>query len=239
MRRKGFTLVELMVAVGVLTLLAAMAMPVLAKARKQALRTRMKSDLMVLSQGLDAYRADQRDYPRNIAGKDGWDIEGSELLCWALIAPGSAADDGCDGPGFRIRGTKGQVYGPYVNPDLFKLSSSEYGDPVILDRQGQQIYYVPANQGVDIHAPGGFIDDYSGSGPRPMFEHAYVERCLSLTAMRKALGDQNSNGQIDFDETPASTGSFLLWSAGPNGAFGPDPDDPMQQRSDDVTNFCQ
>jgi hypothetical protein len=67
-----------------------------------------------------------------------------------------------------------------------------------------------------------------------------------LYRMRLMLGDVSLDGAMNADETPASTGPYLVWSAGPDGAYGPVPDprplSPQQRRLlrsrvDDVTNF--
>ncbi len=246
MRRKGFTLVELMVVVGVATLLLSMAFPVIGKARKVAMRARMKADVGAIEQGLEAYRMDHRDYPRlpaNLSSANDYaysnyqpDMDGAELLCAALIAPGPATVDGADGPGFRIRGSKGQVYGPYLDPNKFKVIATDDTHYVIVDVNGEKIHYCPANLNADVTAPNGFVSDYTGKGQRPMFDHNYLEYCLDLHSMRVGLGDTNANGQVDPGESSMCNGPYLLWCAGPNGVFGPDPGD-SHGRSDDVTNF--
>jgi hypothetical protein len=46
-----------------------------------------------------------------------------------------------------------------------------------------------------------------------------------ITVMEAMLGDYNMDGYIDstnnYTENPATTASFLLWSAGPDGQYGP------------------
>src|SRR5260221_6469707 len=99
-RRKAFTMVELMIAIGVITLLASLLIPIVAATRRVAVRSRMKADVLAIGQGLEAYRLDHRDYPRLPDTKtwtDSADIDGSALLCCALIAPGPASQDGADG----------------------------------------------------------------------------------------------------------------------------------------------
>jgi hypothetical protein len=66
----------------------------------------------------------------------------------------------------------------------------------------------------------------------------------ALTRIRAMLGDVNDNGYIDSGESPATDEAFLLWSAGPDGNFGPS-FDPGKTRTadqevrgcDDVMNF--
>jgi len=59
----GFTLIELLVTVMILTILLAIAVPTLTKSMKTAHRTRALADLQAISQGLESYRGDHRDYP--------------------------------------------------------------------------------------------------------------------------------------------------------------------------------
>ena len=135
---RAFTLVELMVTVMVIAILASILTVVVARANKTAVRTRVMADLAAISTALEAYKHDFGDYPRPPAG----DIDGARFLCLALVAPGPAAVDGADGPGFRTRrmvgpgpdgilGTvddvpllQGQVYGPYLDIDRFQIDGT-------------------------------------------------------------------------------------------------------------------
>jgi len=236
MRRRGFTIVELMVTMGIITLLAAILLPVVARTHAYAVRTRMKADLATIGTALEAYRMDHRDYPRITEG--GPDIDGAALLCWALIAPGSSIQDGADGPGFRLRGVQGQVYGPYLDLSHFRISSTDDYTAEIIDRNNCPIHYCPSNTKANPSGYHGYVSDYYGVGPQPLYDHSYFEYCLDLKTMRQMLGDTNNNGQIDPGETPVFSGPYILWCAGPNGIFGPDPSDPSGH-SDDVTNFNQ
>ena len=55
-RRRAFTLVELMIALGIITLLAALLIPIVAAARRMAVRSRMKADVLAIAQGLEIHR---------------------------------------------------------------------------------------------------------------------------------------------------------------------------------------
>lgn len=73
----------------------------------------------------------------------------------------------------------------------------------------------------------------------------------ALKRFQILLGDYNSgtpsastnfNGVIDTGETAATTGPFILWTAGPDGKFGTDsvaPTDRELRNCDDITNFNQ
>ncbi len=53
--RRGFTLVEIMIVVAIITLLASIAVPNYMRARKRAQATRILQDLRVLDEALDQY----------------------------------------------------------------------------------------------------------------------------------------------------------------------------------------
>ncbi len=117
----------MLVVIGIMVLIIGAALPMLSRATRNAQRTRALADLQTIAQALEHYRNDFRDYPRTPLSDRGPNApSGAVLLCWALIAPGPAASDtvagdGNDGPGFRTRGTQGQVYGPYLQTDHFRL----------------------------------------------------------------------------------------------------------------------
>ena len=65
--RRGFSLIEILVVIGILVGLMAILTPMVMKARKQAARTRQASDFNAIAMALEAYKADHGDYPRATA----------------------------------------------------------------------------------------------------------------------------------------------------------------------------
>jgi prepilin-type N-terminal cleavage/methylation domain-containing protein len=135
-RPRAFTLVELLVVIGIIVVLAGILLPMIGRAWRAATRTATANDLQAVATALAAYKQDWNDYPRvrfaadvtradySVArGSD--DLKwrpnpqtGAEVLCFALMgmAPGTDAtpsagfrsrQDGADGPGFRPRRTLG------------------------------------------------------------------------------------------------------------------------------------
>jgi len=62
----GFTLVELLVVIGIIVILIGLLLPMIVKAMRQGNRARIASDLNAISAALEAYKGDFGDYPRII-----------------------------------------------------------------------------------------------------------------------------------------------------------------------------
>lgn len=152
-RRSGFTLIQLLVVIGILVVLMGLLLPAVLKAYRTGVRTRMQADLHLIEMGLEAYKQDCGDYPRLIdpppnpttpttAMPPNWldsqQDRGARLLCRAMLGPAPGPDpanpgvprngeDGADGPGFRARRltNSGKVYGPYLQADKFVLGGTD------------------------------------------------------------------------------------------------------------------
>jgi prepilin-type N-terminal cleavage/methylation domain-containing protein len=135
--RRGFTLTEILVVLGIMIALAAMIVPAISRAQQKAARAKMRSSLAVLATALDAYKADFQSYPPipplfkdvppgtpQADSNTGRQVIytpmlGAHVLCNALLGPASAVADGADGFGFRVR-KQGQVY-TYINPNMLQV----------------------------------------------------------------------------------------------------------------------
>ncbi len=258
-RRTGFSLIEMLVVIGIILILAGILVPLVGRSWSKAKQTRMAFDMQTVVTGLEAYKHDTRAYPAVTAAG-----AGSKALADALIGPGDKAVDKQDGPGFRLH-TGGKVYGPYLQPDKFRISNGTtdadalgkiFPAGCLLDGNGNPILYYPAHASVDVTATSKFIVN-TGTYPVTDALYNYADNYVSsnpatyFTApkmFQAMMGDLNASGNIDGSEKAAYTGSYVLWSAGPDGLFGPMGEKGQLQagdtptyndvrRSDDVTNF--
>ena len=70
--RAGFTLVEIMIVVGVIALLAALAMPGMLRARKRAQASRVKDDLRLIEGAVDQYAIETQRQPGSVVSVTDW-----------------------------------------------------------------------------------------------------------------------------------------------------------------------
>lgn len=240
-------MVELMVAIGIMVILAGILLVGVNKATASARRTRAKADLQMISVGLEAYRQDFGDYPRALGNLADYS-DGAWLLCRALVAPGPETSarpmtaDGANDVGFRVRsGGQGRIYGPYVNVEKFTVQTVDTGvatDPIryyLVDKvfssdQHPPILYVPKHVRTILPAQG-YVDVNSNV----MYDFTYAAN-MATVGVWPTLGTKTpvqqvrmmmgikpaniANNFISAGETPAFTGPYILWMAGSDGLFG-------------------
>lgn len=80
MHRKAFTLIELLIVVGIIAILAAIAIPNLLEAQTRSKIARAKSDLRTLATALEAYHTESHAYPDLIPPPEDIDTGGAWLL---------------------------------------------------------------------------------------------------------------------------------------------------------------
>ena len=67
--QKGFTLIELMIVIAIIGILAAIAIPQFSAYRAKAYNSAANSDLKNLKTGMEAFMADNQQYPIGLYGK--------------------------------------------------------------------------------------------------------------------------------------------------------------------------
>lgn len=242
-RRSGFTLVEILVVMGIIAVILSIALPVTFKARRQAAKTRAARDLQALSVGLDEFKNNYNEYPQiyypylgNNPSTDNRNAKtGQNVLYCALT--------GKDMQGNAITNAKsGRPAGPMINVESFRVNDPNARNLICDSNVKPYLYFVATVPEPDItsSANGGmFVRDYTtGAGP-PLYTHAYCGNLITLTDMRYLLGDGDKaagrapNGYIDSGDVPSTKAPFLLWAAGPDAIYGLD----INGKCDDATNF--
>src|SRR5258708_3132686 len=84
---RGFTMVEILVTIGIIILLVGILLPVVFRVRRQADRARTATDIQAISVALGAYQQDFGDVPRWTSPVSATNAGGSALLGLALIHP--------------------------------------------------------------------------------------------------------------------------------------------------------
>jgi general secretion pathway protein G len=255
LNRSAFTLIELLVVIGIMAILAGLLTVGVNKAIKKAHIVRLQGDLQTISQALEAYKSDFGDYPRLPAEEASLNPggvarntppvtydTGSNILCWALIAPADAGTDGADGPGFTKtpavkNGTtytqQGRKYGPYLDPGKFKTQqtypTTGNTPPVayeILDMDGNPIlYYVARPTHGDLTVAANYVGSGNGNpgGDTALYNADDNSTLKDLTGFPLLQASLLSAVQAN-----NFTGPFILWCAGQDGKWG---------TGDDATNM--
>ena len=94
-RRGGFSLVELLVVIGIIVLLAGILLPTVVRSVGAGERGRIRADLASIEMALEAYHTDFGDYPRPARNEPN---TGFAALTKALIGPGPEVDTTADAP---------------------------------------------------------------------------------------------------------------------------------------------
>lgn len=236
----GFSLVELLVVIGVLAILVGFLTPAVMRAVRQANVTRQASDLQAIAVALNAYKDDFNDYPRlpppnTVAQPNSratYDA-GEVILAWALIGPYDKTKvqnqpppfDGADGMGFRIRSVpwnqppQGKVYGPYIQADRVKLKKFTVNGAdfyEFVDRSDAQnpiLYFV--------RHPGVTVANFAATTGNAQYDTSYCGSSFVTDASQLAAMQASLTAAITAKGTAANfTGPFILWSAGADGNYG-------------------
>ena len=256
-RRSGFTLVEILVVIGIIGLILSIALPITFKARRQASRARATRDIEALRTGLEEFKNIHNEYPQIfypnfLPTTDPRNAKnGAQVLYAALV--------GIDQLGNKIVNPKSNRPAEvFINIENFKVSGG-----TINDSNGKPILYFPAT----VPAPDitkvllgrkMFVDDNAArNSPFSLYNHSDAPAgTLSLLDMRYMLGDGFRYNAADSyhaypapgvvpdgiinpiaspaygQERPSTNAPFLLWTAGPDGIYGF-----TSGITDDVTNF--
>ena len=121
MKRKktGFTLVELLTVLAIITMLVGLLVPSMAMVRRLAKKTKQKAQLTSIGLALTAFRDEHGDYPPSLnAGAGVWDYCGAQKLAEALL--------GRDLLGFHPQSNWSATDDTYYNPTTLDERRGRY-----------------------------------------------------------------------------------------------------------------
>ena len=158
--KSGFTLLEILVVVGIIALIAVIAIPNIQPALYKAKLTKTQTTIDQIGMALEQYKSDIRSYP-DPYGSTG---NGTTLYDWLTTDPFK----GTDSP------LRGRWKGPYISPrqgDIAENSNQwkeitfyEGGVPEPLERTKEGVQFLDAWEQPIIYIPNTRYDDFDAAG---------------------------------------------------------------------------
>lgn len=156
MRRRGFTMIELMVVAGIIVVMGAILLPAINRARKQAERVQVKNNLVTIGQAIVHYQNENKGVLPGVTGvpdpkRQGYD--GATVLWRAMFPAAVAGTPGYTPPspaGGQTKTNDLPIGNALINSADFKTRFIYKDDNnsnlyVLLDRYDQPILYFPAS----------------------------------------------------------------------------------------------
>jgi len=120
-KRRGFTLMEIVISLVIISFIAAISLPVLHKSRNKALIARTKAIINTIEAALSIYETDFCDYPEG-------DGKGSRILIEKLQGP--CSDERWHGPYIRFKkediDNEGNILDAWKMPIIYKYPQTDY-----------------------------------------------------------------------------------------------------------------
>jgi prepilin-type N-terminal cleavage/methylation domain-containing protein len=181
--RRGFTLAELLVVIGIIILLVSIGLPTYFAIRRNGELARTRMDLRTLEMGLEEYNRVFNAYPRRLTSNPQatyervlfkhlisnyrWAEDTEDITRFGITAPLLPGKDQLFGTQDDVPG--GRTFGPFVSPEKFKVFKLNRATPPpnnvqvnrgLVDRFGSEILYYPRwLPNVDLKQNGALLGD--------------------------------------------------------------------------------
>jgi prepilin-type N-terminal cleavage/methylation domain-containing protein/prepilin-type processing-associated H-X9-DG protein len=206
LRAKGFTLVELLVVIGIIALLISMLLPALSKARQQALVVDCASNMRQIATATLAYAADNRGFlpPRtdaNVTGMGSFDGAGNAQYCYTYLFYSPTS-----GPANSLASNVGMLMargylGQPQDPVALSAINAKTGLPYYCDLTVTPVRFDP---GIDTAALGSALSSSTTVTP----DEGYV---WSSSYLYNPHWTQSSNSSYFPGTTTAMYGAQVSW----------------------------
>jgi len=202
LERGGFTLVELLVVIGIIATLIAILVPVINAAQHRASRTRIGMELGAIAAALESYRDGYGDYPRSYKIFAGAPADPTKYASTVLSAA-------------LLHDPKTQFLAQDKFRESAPLATGELGQ--LLDNAGNPVGYAPVLKPTSVNL--------YGSGNARLDAQFFAKTGVAakddikLKGLQYALGDDDRNNKLEGTEKPTFKGGFILYSAGPDGQW--------------------
>lgn len=207
--QRAFTLIEIMVVVGIIVLLVALLVPAVSAARGSARKAATSTQLRNISSACESYYQIFRAYPGALleTDYDGTSYSSSQALVAALTRAFFVADPGATppGPGTDIGTFRGTAFWTANNPAVLPRDYSENNGPGAVGYRNYDAQINPAaadlSSGVGIVLNGGlntptFVDSAFGTDALPiLYYRASKKYNPEIVPLPKIVSDaQGTNG---------------------------------------------
>jgi type II secretory pathway pseudopilin PulG len=253
-RRRGFTLAELTIVLGIIIVLVAILVPTVSRARKKGIMAREQQAIETFKIGLEEYHNDWKDYPAvidpsQVVSPITMDANGVNQV---HIEDGAKALLTCLGLRLQVR-PGSAPYGPYIELSQFSIDTTNHW---LLDPNGLPYIYIPATAPASVINQSNHFVGYQNlatvtTANAPMYNWACVpiipnsvpqQRYLKQWDMQQILGASGTGALVPPGQA-SYTGPYLLWAAGVDSAFGFPvagqyaSNGSIPGKTDDITNF--